>query len=98
MIIRAGWVRIEPLPDDFRNAPLEFNIDQKLVIPDCAKEPSRLAKVVQLGDGDYEYAVRVGDLVLCNRYPQSFQGFEWNGERYALMREDEILSVVEVTR
>lgn len=97
MIIRAGWVRIEPLPDDFRNAPLDYNLRQTLVIPDCAKEPSRLAKVLQLGDGGYQYSVQAGDLVLCNRYPTSFQGFDWDGERYALMREDEILARVGVT-
>lgn len=95
LIIRSGWVRIEPLPDDFRNAPLEFNLKQTLVIPDCAKEPSRLAKVKQLGANSYVYSVKPGDIVLCNRYPQSFVGFDFfNGEefeRVAVMKEEEIL-------
>jgi len=96
LIIRSGFVRIEALADDFRNAPLDFNLRQTLVIPDCAREPSRLAKIKQLGDNGYEYDVRVGDIVLCNRYPSSFVGFEWRGERVALMLEEEILAKVEI--
>ena len=97
LIIRSGFVRIEALADDFRNAPLDFNLRQTIVIPDCAREPSRLAKVKQLGENGangYEYDVRVGDIVLCNRYPSSFVGFEWRGEKVALMLEEEILAKV----
>jgi co-chaperonin GroES (HSP10) len=100
LIFRPGWVRVESLPDDFRNAPLNYNLRQTLVIPDCAKEPSRLAKVLALGpdteqNGErYEYSVAPGDIVLCNRYPQSFQRFRWKDELFEVLKEDEILSKV----
>lgn len=94
LILRPGYVRIESLPDDFRNAPLDFNLKQTLVIPDCAKEPSRLARVMALGADGYEYSVAPGDIVLCNRYPQSFQGFDWREGKVGFMRETEILAKV----
>jgi co-chaperonin GroES (HSP10) len=97
LIIRSGCVRIESLPDDFRNAPLNFNLRQTIIIPDCAKEPSRLARVLALGQKGYQYSVKVGDIVLCPRYPSSFQGYEWRGEKFAVMREEEILAKVVVT-
>ncbi len=93
-------MRIESLPDDFRQAPLDYNLRQTLIIPDRAKEPSRLAKVLALGsepaqDGvHYPFTVAVGDIVLCNRYPKSFQGFHWGEEKVAVVSETEILAVV----
>jgi co-chaperonin GroES (HSP10) len=95
-------VRIESFPDDFRNAPLDYNLRQKLIIPDCAKEPSRLAKVVALGDGvmrngeRYEFTVAPGDIVLCSRYPSSFRSFRLGEEQVALMSEEEILAKIVV--
>ena len=102
LIFRGNLVRIESFPDDFRNAPIEFNMSQTLIIPDCAKEPSRLARVIALGDGKmkngerYEFSVAPGDIVLCNRYPSSFRDFRWNDEVISLMSEDEILAKVAV--
>ncbi len=100
LILRSGFVRIESLPDDFRQAPLDYNLRQTLIIPDRAKEPSRLAKVLALGsepaqDGvHYPFTVAIGDIVLCNRYPKSFQGFHWGEEKVAVVSETEILAVV----
>lgn len=99
-MFRENWVRIESFPEDFRNAPLNYNLIQTIVIPDCAKEPSRLGKVLALGNGrmqngeHYEFSVQVGDVVLTNRYPQSGKSFKHGDEEVFLMRESEILAVV----
>jgi co-chaperonin GroES (HSP10) len=100
LALRSGWVRVESMKQDFRNAPLEFNLTQKIVVPDMAKEPSRLARVLQLGQEGYHYSVAAGDVVLCNRYPRSYQAFDWfDGRewvRFESMEEKEILARVEV--
>jgi co-chaperonin GroES (HSP10) len=94
-------VHIESFPDDYRKASLDYNLTQTLIIPDFAKEPSRLAKVLALGSGDmqdgerYEFSVEPGDIVLCPRYPQSCQVIKRsNGEVITVMREEEIIAKV----
>ena len=92
-------VQIEGLPDDYRGAPIGNS--SCIVIPDVAKEPSRLAKVVALGNGKmqdgtvYEFSVKVGDTVLCTRYPKSGAGVKWQDKELFLMSETEILAKVD---
>jgi chaperonin GroES len=100
LIFRENFVRIEPLPDDFRGCPIDWNLRQHLVIPDVAREPSRLGKVVALGSGKmqngerWQFTVKPGDIVLSSRYPKSCQNFKMHGEEIILVREDELLAVV----
>jgi chaperonin GroES len=95
-------VQVEGFFDDYRGSPLSLT-PSKIVIPDIAKEPSRLAKVVALGDGrlqdgtQYEFSVKVGDLVLCQRYPKTGAGVKWRGKDLFFMSETEILARVEVS-
>ena len=93
-------VHIKPFPDDFRNCPVDWNLRQTLVIPDAAKEPSRLGRVMALGNGltrdgeRYQFSVKPGDIVLCTRYPKSAANLRWNGEDVLIVDEHEILAKV----
>jgi chaperonin GroES len=93
----ADWLHLESFPDDFRQAKL--NLDPRVIIPDCAKEPSRLAKVLAVGTGKLQngerhlFSVRPGDTVLCLRYGGA-EAKAANGERFFFMRESEILAKV----
>ena len=71
-----------------------------IIIPDSAKEKPQEAKVVALGTGAVDkdgkkipFSVKVGDKVLVGKYA----GTEvmLNEEIYLLLREEEILAVVE---
>lgn len=101
--LRRDLVQVESLMDDFRGAPLDWNLRQSIVIPDMAKEPSRLGKVVAIGDGRmqdgsvYEFPVKVGDTVLSTRYPKSGAGGKFRGKPFYFMSADEILAKVEIT-
>lgn len=101
LIFRENYVRIEPLPDDFRGCPVDWNLRQHLVIPDVAREPSRLGKILALGTGvmqngeRWQFSLQVGDIVLTNRYPKSCQNFKWGFETVIVLREDEILAKVD---
>ena len=98
LIFRGSLVRIESFADECRNTAL--NLEPRVLVPDCAKEPSRLARVLALGDGvmrngeRYEFSVAPGEIVLCNRYPKSFQSFRWNDEDVHVIREEEILAKI----
>ena len=92
-------VQIQSLPDDFRDCPIDWNLRQTLHIPDTAKEPSRLGRVMALGngfveDGPYQFSVQVGDIVLCTRYPKSAANLRWDGEDVLIVDEREILAKV----
>lgn len=95
-------VQVEGLPDDYRGAPLNHSLNSRIVIPDVAKEPNRLAKVVAIGNGrmhdgtQYEFSVKVGDIVLCTRYPKTGAGVKWQGKELFFMSESEILALVEL--
>ena len=71
-----------------------------LIIPDTAKEKPQQGKVVAVGKGKktedgkvLELDVKVGDKVLFGKY--SGTEIKIEGKEYLMMREDDILGVVE---
>jgi chaperonin GroES len=70
-----------------------------IIIPDSAKEKPQEAKVIALGTGKkgedgkiVAFEVKVGDKVLISKYGGTEVKIE--GEKYTLVREDDILGVI----
>ena len=70
-----------------------------IIIPDTAKEKPQQGKVIAAGLGKREKSERVpldvkeGDTILFGKY--SGQEIKIDGNEYLIMREDEVLGVVE---
>ncbi len=71
-----------------------------IIIPDTAKEKPQEGKVVAVGKGKLNddgklitLDVKVGDKILFGKYSGS--EIKLNGEEHLIMREDDILGVVE---
>ncbi len=71
-----------------------------IIIPDTAKEKPQQGKVVAVGAGKIDdkgkrvaLDVKDGDTILFGKY--SGQEIKVDGEEYLIMREDEVLGVVE---
>jgi chaperonin GroES len=71
-----------------------------IIIPDSAKEKPQEGEVVAVGDGKYRedgtrqtLDVKAGDRVLFGKYSGS--EIKLDGEELLIMREDEILGVIE---
>ena len=71
-----------------------------IIIPDSAKEKPQQGKVIAVGKGKIEkdgkvtpLDVKAGDTVLFGKY--AGQEIKVDGEEYLIMREEEILGVIE---
>ena len=71
-----------------------------IIIPDSAKEKPQQGRVVAAGSGKSKddgkrvpLDVKAGDLILFGKY--SGQEIKLDGEEYLIMREDEVLGVIE---
>src|ERR1700752_4119682 len=71
-----------------------------IIIPDSAKEKPQQGKVIAAGNGKVKddgkriaLDVKAGDLILFGKY--SGQEIKHDGEDYIIMREDEVLTVIE---
>ena len=71
-----------------------------IIIPDTAKEKPQEGEVIAVGEGKYKedgtrqtLDVQVGDRVLFGKYSGS--EIKLDGEEFLIMREDEILGVIE---
>jgi chaperonin GroES len=71
-----------------------------IIIPDSAKEKPQQGKVVAVGAGKPDkdgkkmpLDVKAGDTILFGKY--SGQEIKLDGNEYLIMREDEVLAVVE---
>ena len=71
-----------------------------IIIPDSAKEKPQQGKVVAVGAGKVKddggripLDVKSGDLILFGKY--SGQEIKLDGEEFLIMREDEVLAVIE---
>ena len=71
-----------------------------IIIPDSAKEKPQQGKVIAAGTGKVKddgkkipLDVKAGDLILFGKY--SGQEIKIDGEEYLIMREDEVLGVIE---
>jgi chaperonin GroES len=71
-----------------------------IIIPDSAKEKPQQGKVIAVGAGKVKddgkritLDVKAGDLILFGKY--SGQEIKLDGQEYLMMREDEVLGVLE---
>ena len=87
---------IKPLAD--RVLVLPAQAEEKvgcIIIPDTAKEKPQRGKIVAVGNGtkDEEMILKVGDEVLYGKYAGT--ELESEGEKYLMMRQSDVLAVVE---
>ena len=102
MAATATKVGIRPLHDRVIVQRIEEG-EQKIggiIIPDSAKEKPQQGRVIAAGNGKVEkdgkvtpLDVKEGDTVLFGKY--SGQEIKLEGEEYLIMREEEILGVIE---
>jgi chaperonin GroES len=71
-----------------------------IIIPDTAKEKPQQGKVIAVGNGKTQddgkrvpLDVKAGDRILFGKY--SGQEIKLEGQEYLIMREDEVLAVLE---
>jgi len=95
-------VKVRPLHDRVIVERLDETEEQVggIIIPDTAKEKPQQGKVIAAGKGKVRddgtvtpLDVKAGDTVLFGKY--SGQEIKLEGTEYLIMREDEILGVVE---
>jgi len=95
-------MNVRPLHDRIIVQRLEEG-EQKvggIIIPDTAKEKPQQGKVIEAGSGKVNDGgkrtpldVKSGDLILFGKY--SGQEIKLDGEEYIIMREDEVLAIIE---
>ena len=95
-------MNIRPLHDRILVRRLEEG-EQKIggiIIPDTAKEKPQQGKVLAVGNGRVNDAgkrvpldVRSGNLILFGKY--SGQEIKLDGEEYLIMKEDDVLAIIE---
>ena len=90
-------MNIKPLSDRVLIAPAEAEevTIGGIIIPDSAKEKPLKGTVKAVGNGtkDEEMVVKVGDTVLYGKY--SCTELEVEGVKYLMMRQSDILAIVE---
>ncbi|MCC7138966.1 MAG: co-chaperone GroES [Planctomycetes bacterium] len=93
---------IKPLDDRLvvRSLEAEEKTAGGILLPDTAKEKPQKAKVLAVGAGRLTdegkrlpLDVKVGDTVLFGKY--SGTEVKWNGEELRILRESEVLAVVD---
>ena len=95
-------MNVRPLRDRILVQRLEEQ-EQKIggiIIPDTAKEKPQQGKVIAVGAGKVKedgtrqpLDVKDGDTILFGKY--SGQDIKMDGEEYLIMREDEVLAVID---
>ena len=96
-------MNVRPLHDRIVVRRLEESAQQQIgaiIIPDSAKEKPQQGKVYAVGSGKVKedgtrqpLDVKDGDTILFGKY--SGQEIKIDGEEYLIMREDEILAVLD---
>jgi chaperonin GroES len=100
--LESTYMKVRPLHDRIIVQRLEEG-EQKvggIIIPDTAKEKPQQGKVIAAGAGKVKedggrqpLDVKDGDTILFGKY--SGQEIKIDGEDYLIMREDEVLAVLE---
>jgi len=95
-------MHVRPLHDRIIVRRLEEG-EQKIggiIVPDTAKEKPQQGKVIAVGNGKVTddgkrvpLDVKTGDLILFGKY--TGQEVKLDGEEYLIMREDDVLAVIE---
>ena len=97
-------MKVRPLHDRIIVQRLEEGEQQigGIIIPDTAKEKPQQGKVLAVGNGKVTddgkripLDVRADDLILFGKY--SGQEIKLEGEEYLIMKEDDVLAVLEGT-
>ena len=95
-------MKLKPLQDRVivKQAEAEEKTASGIVLPDTAKEKPTKGKVVAVGPGKFddkgkrmELSVRSGDTVYYGKY--SGTDVEVDGEKFVILREQDILGVLE---
>ncbi|HJQ82486.1 MAG TPA: co-chaperone GroES [Candidatus Binatia bacterium] len=96
-------MKIRPLQDRVIVKRLEEAVEKTkggIIIPDTAKEKPQQGKVIAVGKGKVNddgkvtpLDVKVGDTILFGKYSGS--EIKLDGEEHLIMREEDILAVVE---
>jgi chaperonin GroES len=95
-------MKLKPLDDRVVVKPLEAEEKTAggIVLPDTAKEKPQTGKIIAVGEGKVlengkrgEMSVKKNDEVLFGKYSGS--EVEIDGEEYKILRESEILGIVE---
>jgi len=95
-------VKVRPLHDRLIVDRIEEGEQQVggIIIPDTAKEKPQQGKIIAAGKGKIKddgsvtpLDVKAGDTVLFGKY--SGQEIKLDGDEFLIMREDEILGVIE---
>ncbi len=90
-------MKVKPLADRVlvKPAPIEEKTAGGIIIPDTAKEKPLKGEVVAVGQGtkDEEMVVKEGDKVLYGKYAGT--EIEIDGEAYLIMRQSDILAIIE---
>lgn len=89
-------MNIKPLADRVLvlPAPAEEKVGG-IIIPDTAKEKPQRGRVVAVGQGtkDEQMILKEGDVVLYGKYAGT--ELENDGEKYLMMRQSDVLAIVE---
>lgn len=98
----ATALKLRPLYDRIvirRKEPKE-QVRGGIIIPDTAKEKPQEAEVIAVGEGKFnddgkrmKLDVKKGDTILIGKY--SGTDIKINDEEYTILREDEVLAIVE---
>ena len=89
--------KIQPLADRVlvKAAAAETQTASGIIIPDSAKEKTLRGEVLAVGNGtkDEEMVLKAGDQVLYGKYAGT--ELELDGEKYLIMRQSDVLAVIE---
>ena len=98
---KAAEIGVRPLHDRVlvRRMPEEMKTAGGIIIPDTAKEKPQRGEIVAAGKGRVTedgkvtpLDVKVGDKILFGKY--SGTELKLNGEEYLMMREEDILGIM----
>ncbi|MCX7990571.1 MAG: co-chaperone GroES [Proteobacteria bacterium] len=94
--------KVRPLHDRIivKRLPEEEKTKSGIIIPDTAKEKPQEGEVIAVGNGrilengqKIPMEVKVGDIVIFGKYAGN--EIKIDGEEYLIMREDDILGIIE---
>ncbi len=95
-------MKVKPLYDRvlIKRVEVEEKTESGIIIPDAAKEKPIQGEVIAVGEGRVSddgkvipLKVKVGDRVLFSKYAGT--EVKIKGEEYLIMREDDIMAIVE---
>lgn len=95
-------MKVRPLQDRIIIQRLEGEERSRggIIIPDLAKEKPTQGKVIATGNGKVldngevrPLTVKVGDRILFSKCGGT--DFKWEGEEYLILREDEVLGILQ---